>query len=151
MHVRVVKPRAWLRLSDGVPGAVEEAVAELVRYGSRASVFACDSRAAIELVAVAFSALRRNAQAFHFISITARDLGAANVEAVRSEGRTPLPGANRLHRDLDLSGDRARLLVEHLARRGVEVETVSERELRRLARALHAAGQPVPVDSWLLR
>jgi len=92
MYIRVVKRRAWLRLSQGVPGAVEEALGELVRHGPRASVFVCDSRADIELIAVAFSAGRR-----------------------------------------------------------VKVETVCERELKRVARELHAAGQPIPAESWLLR
>jgi len=67
------------------------------------------------------------------------------------KGKTPLPDANRLHRDLHLSGNRARRLVEHLAARRVKVETVREQELKRLAQTLQAEGQPIPAESWLLR
>ena len=151
MYIRVVKPRAWVRLADGGAVAIDEAVAELTRQGPRASVFACSSRTDLELVAVGFSAGRPHPQPLHFVSVHDEDLGVAGVEVLHSEGRTPLPEANRLHRDLDLSGERARRLVAHLAARRVSVETVREGELKRLARALHAAGQPIPAESWLLR
>ena len=151
MYVRAVNRGTWTRLVSGGGKAIDDVVSELLRQGPHVSVFECSQRQAVELVAVALVATRINRQHFHFVSIAAEDLAAACAVVVRSEGDTALPDANRLHRDLDLSGDRARRLVAHLAVRRVAVETVREEELKRLARALHAAGQPIPEESWLLR
>ena len=72
------------------------------------------------------------------------------IRATTSPGTTPLPEANRLHRDHDLGGGRAERLVVHLKGRGVRTGRVRKDQLRASARKLADEGQPIPADSWLL-
>lgn len=145
----MVKRSNWTRLREDGDEAVEAATAELLRQGSNVSVYECASAADRQLVAVALSATRQSRQAFQYIEISSSDLGGIRVS--RSDGATPLPRANRLHRDLDLVGDRGRLLVERLAQRRAPIEEIRAEHLRKLAAQLLAGGHPVPPESWLLR
>jgi hypothetical protein len=149
VYVRAVERSKWERLAAGEAAAVERCAAELLRGGALVSVFECDTEASVELVAIAISATRRR-QPFHYIEIGQHDLDAAGAGIVATDGATPLQSANRLHRDLDLSGDRGRLLVARLAERRIAVGTIAEARLREVALGLRGAGQPIPVGSWLL-
>ncbi len=147
MYVRFVKASVWARLLDDGEDAIAGAIAELRRSGQMVSVYEVATRDELELVAIALLAnLRR--QHFWFIEIEPTDLGG--IPIIESGGTTPLSGANRLHRDLDLNDERARLLVERLKRRRVAIQSIRERDLLAIARRLVDAGQRIPSDSWLL-
>lgn len=149
MFVRAVRRAVWTRLRDDGDEAVGQAIEELTRKGTGVSVFECDSAAELELVAVALSAPRTGRQPFHYLEIERVDLEGIPVRHV--VGTSPLPYANRLHREIDLSGDRARHLVLRLAQRRVEVKEIKPVALERLASRLRGDGQPIPAESWLLR
>lgn len=151
MYVRMVKPAPWAQLQERGAEAVAAAAQELTQRGTQVSVYECDSRGDVELVAVALSATRPRRQPLHYIEIPAEGADAAGVPRARSDGETPLPDANRLHWDLDLSGERAQRLVATLAERGVALRTFAPSELAISARRLRDAGQPIPAGSWLLR
>lgn len=150
MYVRAVKRACWEALAAGGDAAIEVCVRDLTRSGSLVSVYECHSPADVELVAVALS-VRRQPQKFHFVAIDPEDLAEAAITPIRSAGATVLPDANRLHCDIDLSGDRARNLVALLAERRIRVHVISEWQLCASARKLLDAGQPIEGDSWLLR
>jgi hypothetical protein len=137
----------WTQLRDDGEEAIAAAVAELVRDGTNVSVFECVSQAEVELVAVALSVGRVNRQPFHYIEIGELDL--QGIAVTRSQGTTQLPDASRLHRNLDLGADRARLLVSRLIARRVEVGIVPRERLQALAQQLRGE-QPIPPESWLL-
>lgn len=151
MYVRAVQRSAWSGLVEQPDDdTFTKAIHDLVRTGRIVSVFECESDADLELIAVAISA-KRLRQDFHFIRIESSDLEAAAISTAASEGGTPLPAANRLHRDVDLSGDGAERLVRRLHERGLEIRTLRERQLRAAARKLSASGHSIPEGSWLLR
>jgi hypothetical protein len=68
----------------------------------------------------------------------------------RMLGTMPLPDANRLHRDIDLSGSRALELGFLVRAAGVRVPRIREVELRSIARRLRDEGQPIRAGCWLL-
>lgn len=148
MYLREVKRPTWARLREDGEEAIRDAVVALTQRGTEASVFECSSNADRNLVAVALLASRRR-QPFRYISLLDDDV--EDMPVAHSLGETPLPDANLLHRDLDLAGGRARLLVERLAMRRVEVADIRVRELQSIARRLMDAGQPLPATSWLIR
>jgi hypothetical protein len=135
VYVRAVRRSNWERLAAGEAAAINLCAAELTRGGTLVSVYECGSEASLELVAVAISATRQR-QPFHYIQVGRGDLDAADVAVVATEGKTPLPSVNRLHRDLNLSGGRALALVARLAERRIAVAVISEAQLREFARSL---------------
>jgi hypothetical protein len=151
LYIRAVRRSRWVALERSDASAIEEASRELVSRGSAVSVFECSSAGEAELVAVALSAGRRHPADLFYIELEADDLSAIGVRVEPTPGATRIPDADALHRDLDLSGDAARRLVERLAARRVSIRTVRARELRAIARRLRDAGQPIPPESWLLR
>lgn len=141
VYVRSVRPSNWVGLSEMGEEAIARAERELLARGERASVYACASRPELELVAVALSATR-TAQHFHSIEIEDGDLEAAGVRLIATPGWTPVPGANALHRDLDLGEGGAGRLVRVLAARPVESGSGGDR-LRRRARSERRRGSAV--------
>ena len=147
MYVRSVKPPVWARLREDGEEAIAGAISELVRLGPKVSVYEVETEDQLELVAVALIA-NLSRQHFRYLEIEPADLEGISI--IDSPGVTPLPDANRLHRDLDLGDERARLLVERLKRRRVSIQQIREGHLPAIARRLAGAGQPIPSDSWLL-
>lgn len=150
MYLHSLKRPIWSALERGGDEAVTAAAAHLTARGMLVSFFEARSCADVELVAVALAATRESGH-FDFIAIATEDLDAIGIPTHRSEGRTPLPAANRLHVDLDLAGDRAHRLVEHLRDQGVRASRIRKEQLRDAARKLWDAGHPIPDDCWLLR
>jgi len=148
VYIRAVRFGAWRKLQAGDAGVVDEAANDLVRTGSMVSVYECHSTSDIELVAVAHSCTRLRAQPFDYIEID--DFFVANYPVATTPGTTPLPDANRLHRDVDLSGIRARDAAIRLAFVGFTLSRLPAPELRVVAARLRDTGQPIPASSWLL-
>lgn len=112
------------------------------------SLYECHSQRQIELVAVALSATREFKGHFDYLAIDDGLLEPYSV--VATPGLTPLPDANALHRDADLSEARAAAFVAALWGSGLDLRRMREAELRVIARRLRDEGQPIPPESWLL-
>jgi hypothetical protein len=150
LYLREVKRSTWSALQRGGDAEIAAAAEQLTARGPLVSVFDCASCSDAELVAIALVA-KRKSRDFDYIAISREDLGAIGVAPIATNGGTPLPDANQLHRDVDLGGDRAQKLVARLKARGTRAEKIREHQLRSSAQKLRDAGQPVPGDSWLFR
>ena len=142
MYVRAVSRGVWKRPRP------DDAVAELTRRGTSVSFYRCDSQRSVELVAVALSARREFAGPFDYLWLEDRLLDPFPISL--TPGATPLPDANRLHRDVDLSAGRALQLVSRIWSEGPSLRRIREPELRAIAARLREEGQPIPPESWLL-
>ncbi len=143
MYVRAVSRGTWRRPTP------DDAISELTRSGTSVSFYRCESQRDVELVAVALCARREFAGPFDYLWLEDRLLDPFPISL--TPGATPLPDANRLHRDVDLSTGRARLLVFRIWSEGPNLCRIREPELRAIAGRLREEGQPIPQESWLLR
>ncbi len=149
-YARAVSKASWIGLSASDEPAIRRAVSELVRAGPCASVFLCSSRIDLEWAAIGLSATRARKKHFDYVEITDADLAEADVPVLETEGLTPFPRANALHRELDLADGRADHLVRVLARREAFVVTMRIDELRAIVRNLvRNTGTLVATDHWL--
>lgn len=137
VYIRKVRPASW---ADVEAGAFGQAATDLLDRGPHSSVFACTTVAEKRLVAVALLRATGNQQPFKHIEILEEDLVAAEVACTPTPGRTGVPAADALHRDLDLGESRAEGLVRAIAARGLSIETFKQADLKAWARALQSQG-----------
>jgi hypothetical protein len=152
--MRRVTARKWKRLESDPSASIEGALDDL-RYGMEdgaISVFETPTEREIELVAVAMAGMSQD-KLVYYVHITNDDTVAIDGRVSTSLGRTPIPDANALHRDLSVTDSGLNDLVVRIRSREEKwLRVFKKARLRELARPyLDRDDVTIAPDHWLRR